>query len=87
MTRPSSSKFKGNNVLGVDIPIEPKKNPPSQQSVILSQRAQKYSFKNDQVFKIFNMLANNNKFELPEPKKLEKEAHKKTPKYCHYHRS
>lgn len=39
------------------------------------------SFKDDQVFKILNMLLNNNKIELPEPKRLKEVAHTNNPKY------
>lgn len=52
-----------------------------------SQRTQKkYSFKNDQVLKIFNILVNNNQIELPKLKRPEKVRHTNDPKYCHYHR-
>lgn len=47
-------------------------DPLSPQSTTLSQRVQKkYSFKEEHVLKIFNMLANNNKIELPKLKRSE----------------
>lgn len=68
------------------IHTKPQSNLPPQKNTCLSQEPQKnYSFKDDKLLKIFNVLVNNNKIELTKLRRPEEVGHSKDPKYCHYH--
>lgn len=43
-------------------------------------------FKDEQVLKSFNILVNNNKIKVSEPKRPKEVGNTKDPRYCYYHR-
>ena len=86
-THTQSSRQKGKDTLATEVTTPAKPTPARETGISLKQRLNKqYSFKDDQVVKLFKLLQKSNKLKLPEARRPEDVGKVDDPKYCMYHR-